>query len=176
MNESSRQTFPVRQVALYGLLLGILFVSKRALDFLPNVELVTLLFILYARHLGKGTYLLAVAFTGLECIVWGVHNWVIMYLYMWPLLITLVLLSKKRGTHFYYCILSACFGLFFGLLCSIPYLVAGGPQTAFAWWIAGIPYDIIHCVANFALCLFLYKPLDKLLTECLRRFFDTGTK
>ena len=29
----------------------------------------------------------------------------------------------------------------------------------FTWWIAGIPYDILHGISNFAACLVLYKPL-----------------
>ena len=149
----------VKDIAVLGLLLGLMEAGKRMLDLLPNVEVITLLFILYALYLGKKAYLIAVAFTLLETSVFGLHTWVIMYLYMWPLLITVVLIIKKRATHWAYCILAALFGLFFGALCSIPYLVIGGPSMAFTWWVAGIPYDLIHCVSNFLICLFLFRPL-----------------
>ena len=154
-----------KQIAIYAMLLAILFAAKRILDMVPNVELITLLFIIYARHIGKWAYLLAVAFTGLECFVWGIHNWVIMYLYAWPLLITIVLLTKKRGSRMFYAILAAAFGLFFGMLCSIPYIVTSGLKAAIAWWIAGIPFDLIHCVSNFIICLVLFTPLDKLFAK-----------
>ena len=48
-------------------------------------------------------------------------------------------------------------------MCAIPYLFVGGIRTAFAWWVAGIPFDIIHGISNFILMLILYKPLRKVL-------------
>lgn len=150
----------IKDIALCAMMLAMLETVKRALDFVPNVELITLLFILFTLHFGLKTLPVAVAFTFLETAFWGVHNWVIMYLYMWPSLILIVYLTRKHAGHLFYCILSALYGLFFGALCSIPYLVAGGPAAAFSWWIAGIPYDIIHCISNFLLCLLLYRPLN----------------
>ena len=155
----------IRDIALMGMMLAMLEAVKRVLDFLPNVELITLLFILFTLHFGLRTLLVAVAFTLLETTFWGIHNWVIMYLYIWPLLILIVHFTRQHAGIWFYCILSAVYGLFFGALCSIPYLVAGGPGTAIAWWIAGIPYDIIHCISNFTLCLLLYKPLDAALRK-----------
>ena len=43
------------------------------------------------------------------------------------------------------------------------YLFLSGPQAAFAWFVAGIPFDITHGVGNFFVCLALFKPLDYLL-------------
>ena len=86
----------VKDIAVLGLLLGLMEAGKRMLDLLPNVEVITLLFILYALYLGKKAYLIAVAFTLLETSVFGLHTWVVMYLYMWPLLITIVLLYQSR--------------------------------------------------------------------------------
>ena len=61
-------------------------------------------------------------------------------------------------------IIAAFFGLFFGLLCSFPYLVTGGIAMAFSWWITGIPFDISHCVFNFLIVLVLFRPLDRLFS------------
>ena len=38
-------------------------------------------------------------------------------------------------------------------MCSIPYLFIGGIHTAFAWWVSGIPFDMIHGVSNFVRCV-----------------------
>ena len=54
------------------------------------------------------------------------------------------------------------FGLLFGLFFSLIYLLAGGIPTALAWWIAGIPFDILHGVSNFILIRILFQPLDRL--------------
>ena len=59
--------------------------------------------------------------------------------------------------------ISGAFGLVFGALCAIPYLISGGPGAAFAYWSAGIPYDILHCGGNFVLTLILYNPVLRLL-------------
>ena len=154
-----RRLFSVMDVAEMGMMLALIEAGKRALDFLPNIEVVTLLFIVFTLSYGLKTIAVAVGFTFLETAFYGFNNWVIMYLYMWPALIVLVYLTRKHAGLWFYSILSGLYGLFFGLLCSIPYLVVGGPTLAFTWWIAGIPYDIVHCVGNFAICLVLYRPL-----------------
>ena len=53
----------VKNITYMGMALAILEVSKLALDFLPNVEVVTLLFIVYTIYFGKKTMLIAVGFT-----------------------------------------------------------------------------------------------------------------
>ena len=47
------------------------------------------------------------------------------------------------------------------------YLFVTGWETAFALWVAGIPYDLIHCGSNFVLTLLLYKPLYKVFRHYL---------
>ena len=142
--------------------------SKLALDMLPNIEVVTLLFIVYTIFYGRKTILLAIGFTAIECLLKGFNIWSFMYLYIWPLLIIIVFYanSKKVG-YVFYCILSGFFGLFFGMFCSIPYLFIGGWSMAVTWWIAGIPYDIIHCICNFVLCLLLFKPLCNIMSKAM---------
>lgn len=52
-------------------------------------------------------------------------------------------------------------------MCSIPYLFIGGIHTAVAWWVSGIPFDMIHGVSNLVLMLVLYKPLRRVLEHCV---------
>lgn len=156
----NRSGLTIREIAYLGICIAILEVSKIALDFLPNVELVTLLFIVYTIFFGKKTLFVAAGFIVIECLLKGINVWSLMYIYIWPALIMMVYYANKlKLGHLFYCLLSGFFGLFFGLFCSIPYLIIGGWQMAVAWWIGGIPYDIIHCISNFLLCLVLFKPL-----------------
>ena len=162
----SNSKVSVKDVAYLGISLAILEVSKLALDFLPNIEVITLLFIVYTLFYGRKTVLVAIGFTAVECFLKGFNVWSFMYLYIWPLLIMLVFFANKyKAGYVFYCILSGFFGLFFGMLCSIPYLFIGGWSMAVTWWIAGIPYDIIHCVSNFVLCLLLFKPLCAIMKK-----------
>ncbi len=147
-----------------AMMLAMIEAVKRALDFLPNIELVTFLFLVFTILRGKRVILVSFAFTVAETLVFGSGLWVIMYLYVWPLEIVLVLLLRRRfpkpvGGFWWYCILSGTFGLFFGAFCSIPYWILTGPKAAIAWWIAGIPMDILHCVSNFTLCFLLFRPV-----------------
>lgn len=153
----------VKNIALLGVMIAILEVAKNVLAFLPNVELVSLLIILYSLYLGKRIFLVVPAFVLIEGCIYGFGLWWIMYLYTWPLLAVLTMLFKKQDSVWFWSILSGVFGLFYGALSAIPYLFLGGFQTAFSWWIAGIPFDIIHCVSNFVLCLILFKPLRNVM-------------
>lgn len=165
-----KKTLSVKETALMGVMIATIEASKLALSFLPNVELVTLLIILYTIFFGKRIFYVISAFVLIEGCLYGFGLWWIMYLYIWPLLAAVTLLFRKKESVWFWSVLSAFFGLFFGALCSIPYFFVGGIKMAFTWWVAGIPYDIIHCVSNFFLCLILFVPLkgvlEKLRNSC----------
>jgi len=159
-----RQTSPARQVALLACMVALLHVGKQALNFLPNIEVVTLLLIVYTLGFGwKRSLMVTLAFIALEMTVWAIHLWIIMYLYIWPFLIFLVHQFRRNDSVVFWALFSAAFGLFFGMMASLPYIVTSGFATAVAWWVSGIPYDLLHAAGNFALCLVLYKPLMKLV-------------
>lgn len=152
-----------KDIALMGVMIATLEAAKLALSFLPNVELVTLFIILYTLFFGKRIFYVIFAFLLIEGCIYGFGIWWIMYLYIWPLLAILTRLFQKQKSVWFWSVLSGLYGLFFGALCSIPYLFLGGWHTAFAWWIAGIPMDILHCISNFVLCLVLFVPLSTVL-------------
>jgi len=154
-----------KDFAVIGMMAAMLEVVKLALTGLPNIELVTLLIIIFTLFLGWKSVIAVVAFVLMECTIYGFGLWTIMYFYVWPLLVLLTLLVKKFNSKIVYTLLSAMFGFFFGALCAIPYLFIGGPYMAFTWWIAGIPYDIIHGVSNLILCLVLFTPLNSILNR-----------
>ncbi len=160
------------ELVYLGLAVALLEISKLALEFLPNVELVTLLFIIYSIFFGRKTLLVAVGFVAIECFLKGVSVWVLMYLYIWPLLILAVCFAHKRKAgYLFYCILSGVFGLVFGFLCMIPNFFIGGVSMAIGWWISGIPYDILHGVSNFIICLVLFKPLYSVMKRICNLYY-----
>jgi energy-coupling factor transport system substrate-specific component len=105
--------------------------------------------------------------------MYGFGLWWIMYLYAWPILALVTWKLRKMESALSFSILSGIFGLLFGLLCSIPYIFIGsagadlsaGIATAFAWWIAGIPWDIVHGVFNFVMIMVLYKPMLNIMKK-----------
>ena len=166
VNESLRLT--AKDIALIGMMIATIEVAKLSLSFLPNVELVTLLLIVYTLFFGRRIIYVIVAFVLVEGCMYGFGTWWFMYLYTWPLLAVFTRVFRKQQSVWFWSIFSGIFGLFFGALCSLTYLVIGGPYMAFSWWVAGIPYDILHCVSNFVLCLILFRPLHAALGH-LRR-------
>ena len=74
---------------------------------------------------------------------------------------------------FGWAILAGVFGLLYGAFCSLPYFfiglvdggVMGGIRSAFAWWVAGIPFDLVHGASNFLIMLLLYKPVRSVMNK-----------
>ena len=157
---------PVRKITRIALLSAILYVSKVALEFLPNVELVSLLTVLYTLVFGKEAFLIVTVFNLFELIQWGFGTWWVSYLYVWPLLVLITLLLKKiiKEEFLIWSVVSGLFGLIFGSLFAVVYLPVD-PAYALAYWISGLPWDVWHGVCNFVLMLVIGKPLYLLLKK-----------
>lgn len=158
----------IRQLALFAMLGAMMFAGKMVMAHVPNVEPVSLLVMLLAVCCGwRGLYAVAV-YVLLEIVVWGVNLWALSYLYVWALLFVAARLLWRMESSLSWGLLSGFFGLGFGALCAVPYLVIGGWAAAVSWWVSGIPWDLIHGVGNFVMAFFLFKPLRRRLTQLCR--------
>lgn len=165
----TKMKLSVKEITMMGMMLALLEVSKLAMMGIPNIELVTFLIIMYTLFLGKRIMFVIPAFILIEGAIFGIHIWWVMYLYMWPLLALITHLSRKNEAPVFWAIISSAFGFLFGLFCAIPYVVIGtvsggfinGLYTGFTWWIAGIPWDILHGIGNFVIMIVLYQPVKK---------------
>ncbi len=157
-----------REIVIFGILTAIVLVGQVAMAFLPNVEIVTLLFLVYTLVLGKKVFYIIYVFALLEGIIYGFGMWWVNYMYVWSVQAIVTLLFRRQTSVMFWSILSGFYGITFGALCSIPYFFAGGPSAAFAYWVSGIPYDLTHCIGNVVVCLVLYKPLRYVLEQCVR--------
>lgn len=167
MNKAS---LTVIDITIIAAMTAILEVSKRVLDAVPNIELISLLFIVFTLSLGvKRTLISSVSFAILECAVFGISTWTITYFYVWPILILVTYGFRNARNRMVFSIISAFFGLFFGLFCSLVTLFVGGLRLAISWWVAGITYDIVHCIGNFVICMLLFKPLMAALATITNR-------
>ncbi len=163
-----RWKITVREITLTGLMVAVIEVSKMALGFLPNIELTSFWLIMFTLFFGRRVALVVPVFILIEGTVYGFGLWWVMYLYAWPLLVFLAWRLRRQESVWVFSILSGAFGLSFGALCAVPYFFIGagggagpaaGLRTAFAWWVAGIPWDIVHCAGNFVIMFFLYRPV-----------------
>ena len=154
-----------RSLAWMGVLTALLFAGQVVMSFLPNLEIVSLLIILYTIFFGKKVFWMIYGFVFLEGFLYGFGMWWFQYLYLWSILAVAVLFFRSNTSPLVWSILSGFFGLSFGALCTLPYLIAGGPAAAFSYWVSGLGFDLIHCIGNVVLCLVLFKPLYALLQK-----------
>ena len=172
----NKMKITIQDIALIGMMTAVIEVSKLMLNFLPNVELVTFWVIMFTLFFGPKVIYSIIVFILIEISIHGIHTWIFMYMYVWPALALLVYLFRKNDSIWFYSILSGFFGLFYGAFCSLPYIVIGtvdggiqgGIIMAFNWWVAGIPFDIIHGIANFVIMMVLYTPVRALLVKLKR--------
>ena len=165
MNNNSKS----KEVALAGMMIAVLVASKLALASLPNIELVSFLIILFTKKFGRKMLFVIPAYILIEIMIFGFDiMWVVAYCYIWPLLYLLIRLFGKNESPVSLSVLSGFFGLVFGFFCSFPYLfITTGTNptaslaSAITWWIAGIPYDVIHGISNFVIMLVLYVPVSR---------------
>ena len=160
-----------QDVATVALMIALIEVCKLVMQSLPNIEMTSFLIILFTLCFGRLTLYTIPAFILIEGLIYGFGLWWVMYLYAWPLLAIVTRAFSRVDSAFFWAMVSGVFGLFFGLLCAIPYFFIGFAGGGFAqglaqmlgWWVAGIPFDLIHGVSNFAIMLALYRPISRLL-------------
>lgn len=155
----------IRDIAVAGFLTALLYLQQVVLQGLPNIHLCAPLLILYTIYFPKLVFPVTAAFILLEGITFGFSIWWISYLYIWPLLVVIAFILRKNTSKWIWAAVGGAFGLSFGALCSIPYLFMGGASTAFAYWVQGIPFDIMHCIGNFAATVLLWKPLSSVFSR-----------
>jgi energy-coupling factor transport system substrate-specific component len=152
-----------RDIVLIGVALAIIESVKFALSFIPGVEIVSLLFVIYTLFFQKKMVYVLPTFCLLEGAMYGFGIWWFMYLYIWAILVSVVYLFRNKTSVWFWSTLSGIYGLLFGLLCCPVYFATVGIDMAMSWWIAGIHTDIVHGIFNFIICLILFKPLSRVL-------------
>lgn len=150
-----------KDITLVAILSASLTAGKMVLSAIPNVEIVTFLFIVYTVLFGRKRALMAsIVFVTTEVFLYGFGTWLLGYYIMWPVLIILTdLLAKRFKSEYVFAGLSGLFGLFFGLFFAVFESIFYGVAYGITYWISGIPFDIMHGFSNFILALFLYKPI-----------------
>lgn len=163
----------LKKLVLIALLAAGALVVQLGLSALPNVELVTLWFLIIAQTFKfKDNLLIIFVFTLLEALVWGFGDWVIGYLWIWALWVVLVAVLKpinKDHAHAW-ALTGAFFGLMFGVLFSLQHALLYGWGMGVVYYIRGIPFDVIHAFSNYTLILLLYTPLSKTFASLLTKW------
>ncbi len=154
-----------KAIVLLSLFSSIIYVSQIVLSFIPNVNIVTLLFVVYTFNLGiKKTFVVLVVFNTLMGITYGFGYWIIGYFWIYGTLIILtrILMTVIKDNVVLWSLFGLIFGFLFGFLFAInDYYFVG--VSLKAYYLKGIPYDIIHGFSNMLALLFLFNPLNNVI-------------
>jgi len=160
-----KKVLSLRQITLFGMLGALTFGAKVAMAGLPNIEPVSLFVMLFAVTFGWKALYPIYLYVLLEILTYGLNLWNINYLYVWIILAVAAMAMRKLQNPLWWALLSGLFGLAFGLLCCPVYVLIGGFEYAFAWWLSGLAFDYPHAFGNFIIALILFVPLRKLLKK-----------
>ena len=162
-----------RGLVTAAFLAAVLTASKYALDGLPNIELVSLLIILYTLEYPKLVFPAVYTYLLVYGLLNGFGLWWFPQLYIWAILIGLAHLARNNDSVLLWALLSGVFGLCYGALYAVAHAFVAGPAGGIAYWINGIPFDLTHGAGNCAVCLLLFVPLRKCLQR-VKRAGDSG--
>lgn len=160
----------IRQIALFGVLGAMTFGAKVAMQGLPNIEPVSLFVMVFTAVFGWKALYPVMLYVLMEVLLYGLGFWNVNYLYVWPILVAVSMGLRKFQKGWVWAVAAAIFGACFGLLCAPVYMVVGGSFSyGIRWWLAGLGFDGLHAVGNFAIVLALFMPMRKLLQRLYNR-------
>lgn len=164
----------IKDIVLVGILSASLTAGKLALSFVPNVEIVTLLFIIYASIFGmKKSLFVALIFSTSEILIYGFSTWLLGYYIIWPLLVIIVsILKNVLKSEYSYAIIGALFGYLFGMFFAVIESLFYGVAYGWTYWINGLLFDLVHGTSNFIIILTLYKPMTNLLLKLKDSYYQ----
>ena len=171
-----------KDIVLTALAAALLSAGKQALAAIPNVEVVTLLIMLYAACFKPQiAFIVTGIFIVIECFIWGIHTWVLAYVIHWnfisfaTFLLVRVFKIKNRFIFFAFTILvTACFGVLTSLIDAI--VGAGGSMEKFAMlfvtiYVRGIFFYVVQVVGNAVFNIVLFVPMRNLLDRLMIKYY-----
>lgn len=157
------------KVVRLSLISSLIMISHIALSFIPNVEVVTLFIVVFTVYLGKQMYLAVATYIMLNGIIYGFGYWWVGYWIVWPLLVTVVLSLRKvlKDEVWGWALVVGLFGVVFGAVFAITYIPID-PYFALTYWIAGIPWDVMHGLMNIVVMLVVGRPVFRIIGKLVK--------
>ena len=158
------------EMTSFAVLGALMYCSKAVMEWAPNIHLLgmfTMTFALAYRTKGLIPLYVYVFLNGLFA---GFAVWWIPYLYIWTILWGVTVILPKRlpvpVSAVMYSAVCGLHGLLFGVMYAPVQALFFGLDfnQTLAWIAAGLPFDIMHAIGNFA-AGFLIIPLVKLIKK-----------
>ena len=165
------KTLRIREITVFAMLGAVMFVSKVVMEGIPNVHLLgTFVVVFTLTYRAKALFpIYTYVFVNGLWEGFSPFGWlpeVYLWLILWGAVMLLPKNMPKAIAPIIYMLVSALHGLFFGVFYAPAYaLFTGiGWDRVWLWILAGLPFDLIHGLGNFALGTLII-PLATLLRK-----------
>ena len=159
------------EISLYAILGVIMFISDIVMEALPNIHILAMFIVTFTVVYRVKALVPIYVYVFLQGLYSGFALWWVPYLYVWVVLWCIAMLlprnMKPIRAVVTYALVCGLHGLLFGVLYAPMQIILFGMEwnQLVPWIIAGLPFDVIHCVSNVfsgTLVLGLVRILTKL--------------
>ncbi len=157
--------------AMFGTLM---FCSKLIMEALPNIHLLGMLTMVLTIVFRAKALIPVYIYVMLNGLYAGFNLWWMPYLYIWTILWAITMLLPKTLPKKVACVVypAVCglHGLAFGTLYAPAQALVFGldAEQMLAWIVAGLPFDVVHCIGNTLVGL-LIVPLSDVLKKLMTK-------
>lgn len=169
LSSTQSAKIPVRDIATFAVLGTIMFISRVIMQGIPNIHVLGLFIAAITLTYRVRALIPLYVYVMMEGLFAGFSFWWIPYLYIWlPLWGMFMLVGKinlpRKVQVPLYMVLSALHGLSFGTMYAPAQAIMFGLnfEAMVAWIIAGLWFDTLHAIGNFAAGALII-PLSELL-------------
>ena len=173
MKNKNKKHLSIQEICLFAILGALMFISKIVMEALPNIHLLGMLTITYTIVFRKKALIPIYVYVLLNGLYAGFNAWWVPYLYIWTILWGITMLLPKNMPKALACVvyplLCALHGLFFGALYApVQALMFNFTlEQTITWIAAGLTFDIIHMIGNFAVGLLIF-PVSAVLKRLVK--------
>ena len=170
-----RRSARIYEMVIFAMLGTLMFCSKIIMEVAPNIHLLGMFTIVFTLVYRVKALIPIYIYVVLNGVYAGFSMWWVPYTYIWTILWGLTMLLPKHlprlAQQIAYPILCGLHGFAFGMLYAPAQAVMFGLdfEQMVAWIVAGLPFDYIHGIGNFAAGL-LIVPLTELLRKLSRMY------
>ena len=157
-------------MCVFSMLGALMFCSKIIMEALPNIHLLGMFVITFTLVFRVKALIPIYVYVVLNGLYAGFNLWWVPYLYIWTILWAITMVLPKKMPRWLCCIVYPTVGALHGLAYGTLYAPAQALmfhlnfEQTIAWIIAGLPFDIIHCIGNLFTGL-LVLPISELLKK-----------
>ena len=164
----------IKELVLLALSTSILVVQELMFSFLPNIQLTTLLIMVYTYVYGfKKSVVIVFVYVIIDNLLFGsitMFNIVIPMLIGWLMIVTIFsVISSKTKNMIVYLILAYLFGHLYGLIFT-PFQAWMMNIEIIPYLLADIPWQVVMGLTNAIAILWLFDPLQRFLSKLYREF------